>query len=308
MRNSVRLGIAVGGVVLFSGLTSVLMVGCGGDDTAVGDAGMGTDTKQDSPGIDAEADVITVTDSGIDAKDVGVPTILDYSHQINVAFCNRLAECCGPTAFDLDLCVSSADSPANTGVASQNMIAPFLDGGHITFDLTKAKACIDKVKGLTCGLATSAYLTDLITTCYSGAVGNIPLGAKGCLGSAECAPPNHCDVTPDAGTCTAPRAAGTACGPVAGNEFEGHAQCGGLLTGVPGYCSNSGNNYLGNDQCSAQKTLGGGCYEAVECQSNICGDPTDPVLRDAGVSQCNAGYPIANIGICANYLRDAGPG
>ena len=63
---------------------------------------------------------------------------------------------------------------------------PFLDGGHITFDLMSAQSCIDKVKGLTCGLATSAYVTALLQACYAAAQGNVPLGGP-CNGSPECA-------------------------------------------------------------------------------------------------------------------------
>ena len=307
----------LGGVVGFSGLSSLLVVGCVGDDTVV--------PVPDGGGIDAKGDGTTTVDTGTDALpdtnpgfDAGDAGLFNYSHLISQALCARLAYCCqgaDAAAFDLAGCTAATevDPQASPGIGDQNALA-YLDGGHIFFDKTKASQCFADIAALSCGAILGSDAIKLRTDCLAGAVGTIPAGTSGCRGSAECVPPAHCEIGADGGVgvCTAPRAAGAACGATLPNESQ--AQCGYLLLGTPNYCQTP--NDFGvladgggaTNKCTPPQPLDAGCFAHLECASGFCSAATvDPALVAIGAGACGTSIVLADQPTCDSYvIVDAG--
>jgi len=328
MKSVLRIAAVLGSIVGASGAAAVLVVGCGGDDSNGGggdDAGTdvasydaaGNDAPEDVAPGDATADA--AADAGPDGSspiDAGPPVLEQYSHQINVLFCQKLASCCNGSntgGFDLSKCVTRFDTTPNFyGVADNGLFAPYLDGGHITFDAVKAQRCFDEIEALSCASVPSAAAVAVRDDCNAAVTGTLDAGATGCRGSAECVAPNHCEPGgTDAGICVAPRAAGAACGSSnpTNPDLESVAQCGSRVTGVPGYCAfdNNGETYLADSKCHPAAPLGAGCGQSFECASGLCGDTNDPVLLDAGYGACAEGLVFATQDTCTYYrVADGG--
>ena len=324
MKSLLRIAAVLGTVVIASGASAVFVVGCSGDDS---NGGGGVDGGFDGPAYDAAADVSQgdgATDGGADGSDAsdsgspvdaGTPALETYSHQINLAYCQKLAACCNGSnaaGFDLAKCVTRFDTTPNFyGIADNGLFAPYLDGGHMTFDPAKAQRCFNEIAALSCSSVSSATAIAVRDDCNAAVTGTLEAGAIGCRGSAECAAPTHCEPGgTDAGTCTAPRDAGSGCGSsnTANPDLESVAQCGNRATGVPGYCAidNNGETYRSDSLCHPPEPLDAGCGQSFECVSGLCGDTNDPVLVDAGYGACANDFVFATEDTCTYYRTDAG--
>ncbi len=310
MKNLVRVAMVLGGFVGTSALTSVLVVGCGGDDTVYPTAdGGGTDATADSSvdtgtvdgDIDAGADVIVIH---IPPSKLGT-----YVHDINVVACAKLASCCVGTntaAFNTPGCIAlfEQNPVLIPGLADQNALIGAADSGNIDFSDAGAQTCFNDIAALGCGSYTSAQILKVRNDCLGAAKGTVAAGSGSCATSPECVQPAHCNTAVDGGLCTAPLGVGTACGGATAHETQ--AQCGSLLLGVPAYCDTP-NNFGKTGQCQAQRPLDAGCMEPVECASGICSPvTTDPILLDAGAGACSTSISFASADTCTAFALDAG--
>ncbi len=300
MKNLVRTAAILSGVLALSGVGAALSVGCGGDDTVIG---YGPDSGGDGPTVDSTADTFVPTDGGTDAFsfDAGPPSLSNFYHQINLVGCAYFQNCCGGAAlFDLNACVADDDNPQSDGFLFTRTLETVPDGGHVTFDDTKASQCLSLIQGLSCSTAstaiTSAQLLAIRSACYGAISGTIPAGSSGCTESIECVSPAHCEPF-GGGTCVAPYDAGAPCAIGADTQVDSLNRCGRAYTGDPGYCELGPFTTVAEaGTCDTPHVLGGPCYSPFECDSFICDNTDDP-------GSCANTEAIINPGLCAAYPR-----
>ena len=343
MKNLARIRWAMFWLAASSGSAAALFVGCASDDTAIllsgEDASADTSTQgppirpdaagntdaDDEEDLDGSTGPDAFPDVDFDAADtsffdVGAPNFEEFAAQVNQLFCRKYASCCGPNEFDLERCEKTHISTIANDLS--HMVAPHIDGGHLVLDPATANQCFEAIRAAGCGSTTAQVVKGMATNCALGIVGTLPQSAFGCRGSAECAPPNHCDIGEgtDVGVCNPPRPTGSACSPgervrndagafaSRGRRFryEPQAQCGTLNTGDPGYCGN-GDTRVGtllestDYECQAPASLDAGCRTNLECQSGLC-------LPNDGRNSCTTEGLFLSPAVCETFKRpvDAG--
>jgi hypothetical protein len=275
--------------------------------TTIHDSGATTDAcvEEQDGGVQRDGGVL---------PPVGEPDLARYSRQINQLFCQRLASCCGQATFDTLKCLNTFEQPGFIGVGQNGLFAPFQSRGNLSFNPQSAAQCFADINNLGCGPIPASTFTALQADCLGGATGTIPAGATGCLGSAECVPPNHCDLQGGVGTCNPPRPIGAQCSlgfylpsgdfNPTGNYIEAQAECGFLLSGNPGYCANADTDVGFTTQtnlCAQPRATGTLCYLNTECQSGSCGVSPDPADVAIGAGRCSDTGTIDTPETCAFY-------
>lgn len=282
-------------------LTSIGLVGCGGDDsTGGGEGDASADQTNDVTGIDQiSPDANTdAGDGAVDAAPDGkrdsavdsgpVLTAAGYIPAISTALCQRINQCC---LVDAGAWAEQAcEQGYNGNPLAIGQEAPYLDAG-VAFDPAKAAACIAEIQSFPCGLISAMKSITLQQDCFAALKGTVAVGAS-CVANAQCLSGNFCNVVDGgAGTCAPLAAIGSPC--------TSAAQCSYLGIGSPAnYCDTASNT------CLAQHAIDAGCTNYQQCVTNICKFPAQTcsdnyVFTDPGVTG----------GTCDTYtIKDAGGG
>jgi hypothetical protein len=280
--NLTRLAAALGGLVVSCGVTSLVAVGCSGDDTNPGgDSGHDgtTDTAGDVlPPPDTGPDVIDggpdVTDA--DAAllpDVQPPSAVgDFPDQVLTALCATIGRCCllYPDAgtFDPSHCFAAQTNAGGFKNISYHRAALQGDAGLlVTYDTAKAKKCLLDIATFTCPppAQTALEYQTARDDCYAALKGTIALNGSGCTDDIHCAA-GHCI----GGTCVPLVADGGACQTSDDCAYRG--------TSVPSlFCNSDGT--IDGGVCVPRLDLGAACgiyndFDYGACVSGLCDTQT----------------------------------
>ncbi len=284
MRNSLRLGVLLGGASIIAGAT--FLIACS-DDTSINP---GTDAGSDAPITPSEA---SPGDAGPDTAPPfdGGFVVETFDKVIAKELCGALARCCYGTATPAD---GGADGGSFDeaqceeqygllGFEGSNTDRPLTDAGSVTLDQLSADTCIKKIKAMSCDLPGSEF-KDIRTACFGAYAGTVASGG-GCAGSIECKPGQFCkDVDGGPGTCTALRAVGGACGDLdrrhaneacsyrAGGDTSNYCDIGGVMPGTE--------LDQADWKCAAAKGAGSDCATSVWCEKTICNESSMCVTPD----------------------------
>ena len=313
MKNLGRVITAMGLVAGASTLASMLVVGCGPDNTTDGGPDGMADTTLDSP---PDVVVVDASDAGKDSGPDANP-IAAFIAQEGQALCKRFQTCCGKLdagAFDLNKCVALSGSGfegSNSGINAEVM-----QRGNATLNSTEATSCLAGLATLSCLTVGSTENVTVIGNCYGAVTGTLTAGA-GCIESVECAPGNYCKF---AGVDAGKSDAGTTLGQCASLIGQGQP-CGFVPYGDPNFLSTEceykgwqpGTKFCDYDSypdasgysCQAQRGNGIQCYFDEECTSGICG----VVNQDCLNTTCTCLTSRDFSPVCTAFaIQDAGPG
>jgi hypothetical protein len=285
MRNHLRLIVLAGGATLIAG--AAFLVACSDDDTSVT-----TDSGIDG-GADSRSDAPVTTDSG--GGDTGVDSSFDggfvldtFDQQMATELCKSLARCCYGTAtpapdggadggtFDMAACEVQY---GKLGFEGSN-ISTLRDGGNVSLDQVAADSCLNKIKAASCNLPGPEF-KQIRDACFSVYTGKLGANAA-CKGSSECQVGSFCKGAVDggAGTCTAIRAVGAACGDFTDDPVLADEACSYRRGGAPAnYCNfydftaaGDGTLDAGDWKCAAPLNAGASCANSLWCNQTLC-DP-----------------------------------
>jgi hypothetical protein len=294
----------------------MLVVGCGGDDSATVDNEAGSDAGSDGAAdgskLDAHADgtvpdgsqndasidsPVTVdgsSDSALDsaleadAPEASVVSASEYRGAVAQAYCTRLSVCCEADAGDFDIagCVAAFHgNPLLVGEAT-----PYLDSGLLNFNTAQASACLTDLMNFPCGTVTAMQNVGLGQACIAAFSGAQSTGGA-CSDPIVCPSTDYCQLPGDGGVGT--------CTPLVGDggTCTDTAQCSYLGNGVPPlYCNTV------DGTCLPELDNGAICTSYAECQSQECTGPSPHT--------CAATYvfsdPNTPGGTCARFTLDAG--
>jgi hypothetical protein len=206
----------------------------------------------------------------------GTPEPLgQFESQFVAAFCQRVLACCSSAEFAaVGLQIvdqASCETAFAPGPQSALGSGPGLvDAGLATYNGDAARACLDAVAALPCGMWRSPLMPPNVPQCDGVFVGTLPAGSA-CTSSPECAS-DFCTNDSSGGiSCAAPVGLAQSC------EF---APC------VAGLHCVSPPGGGGPSTCQAQTfALGSPCFSDQDCTSDICtADTTNP-----SVSHCAQG-------------------
>jgi hypothetical protein len=297
-----RVGILFGCFVAGAGLISTVMAGCGSSNSSEDG---GTDATTDSSGdvmtaetssegsndagdaaetslgadapLSVDGDAAEVTDSAsgfVDVGDVAIdaPSISQFPHAVDVAYCTRLQECClvPPSQWNLNGasgCVPLVDQGG--GLVGIGAFNPALDSGLVLYDASAAKTCLDFVLSFSCGdVPASAYNT-IKTVCFGALQGTLAAGAGPCVNALECQGGLYCQVAADGGpgACAPLKTQGEPC-----TDTRFSTDCTYLGNGTPAlFCFNPADG--GTPTCQPAVPVDGGCTTEAQCQSLVCNYP-----------------------------------
>ncbi|MBS2016686.1 MAG: hypothetical protein JST00_27630 [Deltaproteobacteria bacterium] len=281
--------------VLFTGLlaaasaSTAFVVACsstedppksdGGTDGA-SDTGTG-DTGTTDGGSDAGPDTFVPVEAG---------TLADFIAQNADATCSRYRECCGATGFDIAKCRADFKESGWVQSLTDLSVNGVATGGNVTYDPAAGSACLTAVRNMTCKDTPATEYKSAIEKCFQAAVGKVAVNGA-CRSNVECVKTAYCDLTGDAGTCTALKAAGALCTP---------------LTGDCAYRNATGTSHClgtaGAEVCGPSIPNGGECgFTDFDCTSGAC----NVVETDGGaVATCESTVDFLS-GICRLY-KDGG--
>jgi hypothetical protein len=282
---------------------AIVLVACGGDDSAVTvTPDGGADTGRDGTTTDTGGGDTGVTDAGTDVANIDAGLKLEtFADTIAENLCNTLTRCCFNNAsvadggavdggtFDRSKCV---DLYSALGFESSLLGSEALTKGNVTLDQAKGADCIAKLKVLSCSL-TGTELKTARAACFGALSGKLATNQP-CRASLECAPGNFClpdldggaaDAGPDAGgstvigKCAGLRGSGGNCsivdttGPCAGDPTCVYNQS--VLDSNPAEeaCSSRGGGDT-NLHCNSWDAVGG-VYRTRDqwtCQATIAND------------------------------------
>jgi hypothetical protein len=212
---------------------------------------------------------------------------------------------------------SCLDNIGPLGFKGNTTGADYYGNGNVTFDQTKAQACLNEIAAIDCttNQVTGTQFAQLFADCFAAYSGTLSAGAP-CANSIECSPGNYClpvdGGAGDAGAtgvCQPLAGVGGACGNL-GNLTSGQSVCsyrGGGANGM--FCDNINldaalvNLPASEWTCQQQFPSGTSCWTNVDCASYVCHEFSSTVFQCA-----NAGV-FANASTCAEFLiADAGGG
>jgi hypothetical protein len=321
MRNLVRASTILGALCGVSGALALAAAGCGGDDSngnpdaqadtpsdSKGDHT--TDTKNDVPQQgDSQPDTLgdTETDGGPDVMDASDANSSDapgdappdnvalfgFPHAVDLAYCTRLASCCGDDGgtFNITGCTHDLDV---SGGAFGNIGTAQLDSGNVTYVPSEAKKCLDDTATIACGSINATDIAVLTDECAAAIQGKFGSDAGPCSSSFDCQPTLYC--ASDGGVCAPLNATGQPC-----TDVVFSSDCSYLGNGTPPlYCSPLDG---GGGTCQPQLANGTACSSFEECQSLIC-DFSAPTADCSNTTVfSDKGTPN---GVCTFYPPDSG--
>jgi hypothetical protein len=221
-----------------------------------GDAGMG-----DAGTGDAVSDVMNFTDIGDVAIDV--PPLSAFPHAIDVAYCERVRECCAVPVNQWDpTCADQIDSVG--GFFNQIQYSAALDSGLIAYDASAAFSCLHDFLAVNCNTVNSMGLNQLTRDCFGAMQGTLGIDAGPCINTLECAA-GFCALALDGGPgiCKALAAVGQPC-----KDTAGSTDCTYLGNGVPAFHCALGDS--GAATCQPDLPNNSACNFSVECASQEC--------------------------------------
>jgi hypothetical protein len=229
----------------------------------------------------------------MDFTDIGdvaitVPPLSGFPNAVDVAYCERLRECCGAGLNNWDPnCAAQLDNLG--GVFGQGAFNAAFDSGLVQFDASAAHSCLLLVRSLTCGTIPAAGLATVIQDCFGAMQGTLAIDAGPCINSLECSA-GFCKLAQDGGPgfCHALAALGQPC-----TDPAGSTDCTYLGNGVPPlFC---GPNDAGMNVCQNALPLSAPCNSGVQCASGSCYS-----------TGCSSNQILSNAGICSQFITDAG--
>lgn len=274
-------GCLAGGAALMFGTTA----GCGDDSSGAAPSVVDAtaDTKPTAPDAmedsHVDAGTATMSDGPSGFADVGdvaiaIPSLSQFPHAVDVAYCTRLQQCCMVPAADWNQtgtsgCVSTLDTMG--GVLGLGGFASALESGHVEYDASAAKNCLDHVYSFSCGAVPASAIAFTRDVCFGAMHGTLGAGAGPCVSSLECASGLYCRVVSGGGpgTCVALQGQGQACA-----DTTASTDCTYLGNGTPAlFCFDPGDG--GTPTCEPALPLDAGpCNQAAACQSWACNYPT----------------------------------
>jgi hypothetical protein len=317
MKNSGRIFTAV--LIVSGSVTSssLMVVGCNGDNTMPdggSEGGPDTTTPDSSPDV-AHPDG---GDASADSSDgeAGNP-IPAFMTQESNAFCMRFQTCCNGLdaggAFNLAQCVSTSVDGwyASNGEVSPEVVAR----GNVTLNETAATGCLAGLATLTCPDLGSSELLTVTGNCYGAIVGTLANGGD-CIQSVECKPGEYCKFagvdggTTDAGSpigqCATLIAQGQPCGQSLpyGDPNEYSTECEYKNWQPPSnFCDYDTYPDAAGYTCQPLRTNGAVCYYSQECASGICGT----IDQDCLSTTCTCLTSLDYTPFCtALAIKDAG--
>lgn len=286
-------------VGLASGL-AVVATGCGDDDDGGAPAPTAdatTDTGVDSTVADT-ADTAAPADTRADVRPDAPTSAKGFPRFVVKTYCERLGDCCGVTAFDLDACITYYDvvKPLG-GVFGLSEWTPALDKGNVDFDPVSAAQCVTDITSFNCAEVGSDAYSRAQRSCTAALVGKLAIGASGCSLSVECVTGAYCDkASADAGTGTC-KALGMVDQPCKDTTYS--VDCTYLGNGTPANYCKPGTGDGGTATCQPSEATGVACKVNADCKGLLCFDTCEEkyTFSDPGVAD----------GICAFFgFKDAG--
>lgn len=221
-------------------------------------------------------------------------TLSDLPGEVAAAQCQAYENCVGSQLFDLFLggtdCVAQTTQSVLAGEFAQ--YADAVAAGRMTYDASKARACLDEIAARTC---STLYLRET-ATCRAAIDGTVELGGS-CSLDGECQGVAYCksESRTCPGACTALGAAGDTC--------EDDDECSdGLICSEAGTCATPGAvgatcGLAGMTDCSAGLVCAG-----ADEQSATPGNCAKPSLTAALGEACSIGSTWT---LCASGLSCA---
>jgi hypothetical protein len=239
---------------------------------------MGADARDAATADATDAAAADASDAN-DFADIGTmqidaPTLVDFPHAVDEAFCTRLMQCC----------IMSTDiaSPAQWNQDGEGGCAPLfdqfggafgigkydvaLDSGLVGYDASAANSCLLDWLSFQCGTVSAAGFAQARLTCFGAMSGTLGVDAGPCVNSLECHTGEYCRLgDAGTGTCAALSGPGQPC-----SDTTSSTDCDYLGLGSPPlYCA------PGDAGPTCQNTLpaDAGCGQNAQCQSGVCLGP-----------------------------------
>jgi hypothetical protein len=336
MRNLRNVLVVLGTVAGGTGAFAVSAVGCSSSSHESSDSGpdVTTDSHFDvqidtSPEAqaDAQGDVV---DSGQPDVDSGA-AIPPFLTEVATAFCAKLEACCKTNidsgTFDTASCIAINTPVGYEGTALG--AAALLEAGVLTYDPTKAAACLNDINAIDCtgDLITAQQQNAILTDCTAAVYGSLGSGAP-CTEAIECASGLFCDLPLDGGVtgaCAPLRGDGGACGNfgdiVVNYDFgQSEEACSYRRTGNTGLRCNNEDPNTGNDidggpaawTCEPAGAVGAGCNFNQDCTTQLCdpGAPGYPYIEPDGsivaggvTYTCSNSIPFTYYNSCLAFVH-----
>ena len=359
MRNLTRVSAVLVGIIAASSAASVALVACSTDPSGiVGDSGVGDATPDHTTGkpdhvvstpdtgndVVVRPDVVTIGDTGVDAgKDSGdsghdsghdaIPDVqrdvqpdvtaeLAFPAQVNAAYCNLLAGCCGGAdagfnvaACNQDLTHSLVVSPTTLG-----LLLGGIQSDNYVFDQAKATTCLNEIEALTCDTNAAGVLNKITTDCAAVYTGKLGQSATGCKSSFDCTTGTYCAPLANGSGNSLPQDGGGTCSPLSGKgercvDTVYSSDCTYLGSGSPGLFCNpvllADGGPGDGGICAPALGTNGNCFAPgtpEQCLSQLCVAVDGSVPVDGGYA-CETTASLTNpdgFNLCTAYAFDGG--
>jgi hypothetical protein len=273
-------------------------IGTGGTAGAPGIGGAQRDSSAGgSGGIGGSGD------GGVSDADAAPSVTLDgFQHAISVAWCDRVAECCGldDAQFDRDKCISSQDNGSGPErISIYTVLYKLADAGFpatLSFDPVQAARCISLQRGRSCTSEDETEKRNLYGTCLTAVQGNVLQGGA-CTTSLECRGGFYCPTVAAGGTatCTPLSAEGAPCDDP--NQNGDRCTYLGLYGDGSLYCAAA--TETSPRACSMGRMQGIACNLDQQCAA--------PLICSSVSRSCATSQPYPGTTTCVFYTKpDAG--
>lgn len=209
--------------------------------------------------------------AGCPSSNTGALPMEAFSTEFTMSACDALEECAGETVARVFIgAAGGCDTAFAAGYrnGAEPVIEQAIARGTITYDATRARACLDALGADPCTLTNNGRAAVVCQGVYSG---TLPAGGA-CSLNEECGVEQFCSTTTACpGTCQARRTSGQPCGE------ERHCAAGLTCT---------------DEVCVAPPMVGAGCTElggcalGMLCSAGQC-RPVDEVLVGAEGATCS---------------------